>query len=434
MEELILYIAIAICSGILVGLLPGLNIWTPMLLIIPFANWLPIWAIVLIWLGTSIGSQYFGSVSAILCKVPGEGSSLVYINDINKINRDNRINLVYVTAVGSFFASIIALLLLFWLNSYLIDLVKLVSTNWVKLGIYLAIITFLVFSDKNVTISTILLIVGLVLAPKSDQTLPLLLYTLDDWTYFLTPSIITVGLLVIPDLFNRSIITDGIIKQYRIDTNIKIFHWYPIIRGTIVGLVGGLIPGQNASISSLLAHRLESILRRPLFNKVVAAESADNSAVIMGALPLTSLGLPTTISTMILVSLLTTKLFLMPGDANKPLIYNLNFLELVFYAGIVFSITFFLLNILFTNIYVHILEFFLANQRVFIIFIISIIIVVDMYAQQQLTLLYFAWFLFFAWVGELLSRHRISPLPLLFGFFLGNEIFWTVGYFIRLYT
>ncbi len=90
MLELFIMLLFGGIAGILIGLLPGIPFYLAPFMLFPFIGNLTVEQILVFWLACQIGSQYFSSVAAILMKIPGESSSLVYINDIPKLSIANR--------------------------------------------------------------------------------------------------------------------------------------------------------------------------------------------------------------------------------------------------------------------------------------------------------------------------------------------------------
>lgn len=433
MVEIFLYFLLAVISGILVGLLPGINIWTPLLIMFPFINVLPVWSIVVIWLGSLIGSQYFGSVAALLYRIPGESSTLIYFKDISGLTRNERLLLIRATAIGSLAASMVALVVLILINDYAIEIIKQASSSLVKSIAYAILLSLIISTEKNKTVAAFLMLIGIAVAPKTDQTLPQLFYTIEQWGYYITPVCVITGVMVIPELLNRNTVVEEKIKTFSSTVSLSLTHYFSIIRGTIIGLVGGLIPGQNASASGLLAYQAEDKVNKNPVNKIIAAESADNSAVITGLLPLTTLGLPITLSGMLFVSLLASKLFLLPVDINKPMLAGLTLIDIIFYTGISLSIVYYFLSQHFLDLYSRLLNISTTYQS-----IIGAVVVVGTIASDLSNIVisaeYFMWLGIFTAIGIALNRGKVSPVPFLFGYFLGNEIFWSFGYFVRLYS
>ena len=151
MLEFSLILIIGLLAGIIVGLLPGIPAYLGPILLYPFVHNLSIAEILTFWLACQIGSQYFGSVAAILLKIPGEASSLVYINDIEHISMQDRYALVRQTAWGSTVGSIVSLILLMGIY-YLglgTELVQLTNTSIKLLVLIILVSTLIYFSNRK---------------------------------------------------------------------------------------------------------------------------------------------------------------------------------------------------------------------------------------------------------------------------------------------
>ena len=84
--ELVLILAVAgIIVGILVGLLPVLPIYFGPFVLYYFLPYIELEHMLVFWTSVLIGSQYFGSITTITTGIPGEASSIVYLNDTNKM-------------------------------------------------------------------------------------------------------------------------------------------------------------------------------------------------------------------------------------------------------------------------------------------------------------------------------------------------------------
>jgi len=112
MLEFLIILLIGLLSGIVIGLMPGIPAYIGPLILYPFLAYLSVDQILAFWLTSHIGSQYFGSVAAILLKIPGEVSSMIYIKDIGKLNTTERLGLVSQTAWGSTIGSMVSLMVI----------------------------------------------------------------------------------------------------------------------------------------------------------------------------------------------------------------------------------------------------------------------------------------------------------------------------------
>ena len=169
MLEFLIILLIGLIAGIIIGLLPGLPAFLGPIILYPFVHFLSIAEILTFWLACQVGSQYFGSVAAILLKTPGEASSMVYINDIGEISPQERYALVRQTAWGSTIGSIVSLALLIGIYYLGISTELIILTNTsVKLLVLLILVLTLIYFSNNRWIASILFVFGILLAEKTN--------------------------------------------------------------------------------------------------------------------------------------------------------------------------------------------------------------------------------------------------------------------------
>ena len=109
---ILLILTLALVQGAIVGLMPGLNGIVGVIVLLPFFyNW-PVEAILLFFSCYICVTQYFGSVSALLFKVPGEGSSLPVLDVSIRLKRFTSIVKTYrTTALTSLVGALVGITL-----------------------------------------------------------------------------------------------------------------------------------------------------------------------------------------------------------------------------------------------------------------------------------------------------------------------------------
>ncbi len=99
--------------GTLIGVLPGLGPIATMAMLLPLTYYLEPTSALIMLAGIYYGSQYGGSTTAILMKVPGESSSVVTCLDGYEMARRGRAGTALATAaLASFFAGTVTTLLI----------------------------------------------------------------------------------------------------------------------------------------------------------------------------------------------------------------------------------------------------------------------------------------------------------------------------------
>jgi putative tricarboxylic transport membrane protein len=305
--DLALLLILAVVLGALVGILPGLSPLLGLVLTLPLVSWAPVWAILIFWTCYLTVTQYYGSVSAILFKVPGETSSLPVLSASGSIKGTRAIvRSLQVTAFSSLLASMVgiiglALVILFLEDSWN----NLFRTNISV--IFLSILTVLIISRQGAWFrNSVLIFLGLFLSNVGSMSFFNSLCGQSQWTCFtLNPTDIGLAIIcmyVVPYLFFNTDYFDG--RQYQPGKNPS---WYTALRfwpvaskHAILGWFMGFVPGMGVTLSSNTSAAIETGNKPRRLRIMSAAESANNSSVISCTIPFLFVGLPITSTELLL--------------------------------------------------------------------------------------------------------------------------------------
>lgn len=441
MLELALIILFGLFMGVMIGLLPGLPAFLGLILLYPFVDLLSIDQILAYWLATQIGSQYFGSVAAILLKIPGEASSMVYLDDLNHINAENRYDLVRQTAwgstVGSLF-SLAALLAVYYLGFS--DLLILLTKMNVKIVVLTVLVFTLIWFTERRSLSALLFLVGMFFAEKSNQNLPTWVFDMQRWSTDVTVFSLLLSMIVIPEFIEevrKTVSKDQLDLKTTADVKTKL-DLKSIFRGTWVGSLVGFIPGPSTILASIVSYNSyganDSKDSGIAKKKIISAESANNSAAITSLLPFIYVGLPITLSEMILYDFLNVKLFIVsthfPGASILP---HLNYIEFTFAMIAVLTIAYHFLAQKFLRFYEIIINNLYGRLMWLYFVLIAYIIYIDVHFNPVNIYRYIIFLIVLTVLGMWMLRRRISSLPLLFGYILGDMITWAAYNFYRIH-
>jgi len=381
MLEFSLVLLLGIIFGIMVGLLPGVPGYIGPLIMFPFVSILPVEHILTFWLATHIGSQYFGSVAAILLKIPGEVSSLVYVRDIGKLDMRQRLDLVRQTAWGSTMGNMFALGILlvvyyFGLSTGVVQL----SGNNVKLFLLITLMMVMCWFTNHKALSFLMFIIGMAFSEKTAGTLPTWVFHMQEYTTDMTLFGLILGMLIIPE-FIREMIDEK--KEDPVDVNIKDIKrskldFKAMFRGTWIGSLMGLIPGPSHILSGIVSYN--SYKKDETQKKVISAESANNSATISAIMPFLFIGFPITLSEFLLADLLQVKMFLMPMDFKNAwsVFGGLNLIEMSFLVIVVSALIYHLLAQRFLGFYEKLLHLAYGRLKLIFVALICYLIYVDL--------------------------------------------------------
>jgi len=116
---------------IFVGLFPGVGITSVLLLFSPFLVTQSFIVCLAFYAAISAASQYFGSITAIAYKIPGENTAFPILDALK--NNQAPSNLYFLTALGSFLGSLVSLFLMFFLFKFIISSIFYLKTWFIMI-------------------------------------------------------------------------------------------------------------------------------------------------------------------------------------------------------------------------------------------------------------------------------------------------------------
>jgi putative tricarboxylic transport membrane protein len=317
----LLWCFFGVLLGTLVGVLPGLGPTTTIAILLPLSYHIgePISTIIFL-AGIFYGSQYGGSITCILLKIPGEASSTVTILDGYPMSQKGRAGAaITITAMASFLAGTVAAIIIALLSKPLLKITFLFGP-WEYAGLMLlGILACIMVTQGNLWKGILMTMLGGFLGLIGTDVLTGK-YRFTAGSIYLIDGIsfitLTVGIFAISEaLFNLMTLSieNKIIKiksLYPTKEEIK-ESIMPAIRGTFLGSLLGLLPGGTAVLSSFLSYALEKRLsNKPNeFGKgaiagIAGPEAANNAAAQTNFLPTLMLGIPITPIMSLIISIL----------------------------------------------------------------------------------------------------------------------------------
>ena len=307
--QVLAYAFIGCLFGTLVGMLPGVGPLTGISLLLPVTYGLnPTIAIVML-AGVYYGAMYGGSTTSILMRIPGEAASVMTCIDGYAMTQKGRAGpALAIAAIGSFIAgtvSVVGLMLL----------APPIAAVALKFGPpeYAALLTLgllvLAYLSSGSTLKMLLMaLVGLLVGLVGiDQMSGFARFT---WN---VPELadgvgvvpVAVGLFGISEIMlsarsagalkvQKPRLADLVPSREEMRASAA-----PILRGTLIGFLIGVVPGSAHIISSFVSYALEKkISKHPerfghgAVEGVAGPESANNSATSGAFIPLLALGIP----------------------------------------------------------------------------------------------------------------------------------------------
>jgi putative tricarboxylic transport membrane protein len=307
--------------GTLVGMLPGIGPLAGISILLPLTFGLDATKAIVMLAGIYYGSQYGGSTTSILLRIPGEASSVMTCIDGNAMAKKGRAGAALcIAAVGSFVAGTFGVVMLTLVAPPLADFALGFGPPEYTALLVLGLI-FLAYMSTGSLIRTLLMAaLGLLLGTIGiDVMTGHFRYSFDipelgDGIGIVPVAVGLFGLGEILSTPSRQV-TGEVIRPKLRELWPNREEWrasaLPIARGSVLGFIIGIIPGSAHIISSFMSYALEKrVSKTPEeFGKgavagVAGPESANNSASTGSFVPMLALGIPTGPVTAVLMAAL----------------------------------------------------------------------------------------------------------------------------------
>jgi putative tricarboxylic transport membrane protein len=296
--------------GTLVGVLPGIGPLSGISILLPVTFGLNATQAVIMLAGIYYGSQYGGSTTSILMRIPGEASSVMTCIDGNAMAKRGRAGAALcIAAVGSWIAGTFGVIVLTVVAPPLASIALRFGPPEYTALLVLGLI-FLAYMSSTSLVRTLLMAsLGLMFGMVGiDNMTGHFRYSFDfaelgDGIGIVPVAVGLFGLGEILSTPSNTIVGEVIAPKLReLLPNWK--EWkesaFPIARGSLLGFIIGIIPGSAHIISSFLSYALERrVSKHPEeFGKgavagVAGPESANNAASTGAFVPMLALGIPT---------------------------------------------------------------------------------------------------------------------------------------------
>ena len=305
----ILYCFIGVLLGTLVGCLPGIGPTATIAMLLPITFSLaPAGALIML-AGIYYGAQYGGSTTAILINLPGESSSAVTAIDGYQMAKKGRAGPALATAAwGSFFAGTVATLLLAFFAPPLARAALNFGAPEYFALIVLGLLVSIALAHGSILKALAMIVLGLLLGMVGQDIYtgqPRFTLGIRELYSGLNFVSVAVGVFGVAEILrnledekNRDVMVKTVTNLWlsREDFG-RIIG--PVLRGTALGSVLGILPGGGHILSSFAAYSAEKRLSKTpeefgqgAIEGVAGPESANNAAAQTSFIPLLTLGIP----------------------------------------------------------------------------------------------------------------------------------------------
>ncbi len=422
------YCFLGVFIGTLIGVLPGIGPVGTMSILLPVTFGVPPVTGVIILAGIYYGAMYGGSTTSILVNIPGEAASVITCLDGYQMARLGKAGpALGMSAIGSFIGGTFSIIALMFRVTPLAKVaVQFGPPEYLAL-MCLGITTVTYLARGSVIKAVIMAIVGLILGCVGTDLIS------GKFRFEFGIPELADGIDLIPlamGLFGISEVLTNVERPFKrviYETKIKNLlpnreDWRrstgPIIRGSFLGFLLGILPGGGAILASFVSYSVEKKVSkhpekfgRGAIEGIAGPETANNAATGGGFVPLLSLGIPSNVIMAILLGAL-----LIHGVAPGPMLIQ-NRPDI--FWGVIASMyigngMLLLLNLPFIGLWVKLLK--VPYGLLFPLILLFTLIGAYSSNSKVFDLLIM---IFFGVVGYVLRKFGYEEAPLLLAFILG---------------
>ena len=295
--------------GTLVGVLPGVGPIATIAMLLPITFGLDPTGALIMLAGIYYGAQYGGSTTAILVNIPGEATSVVTALDGHQMARQGRAGVALgIAAIGSFFAGTVATMVIAALGKPLTGLALLFGpTEYFSLMV-MGLVFAVVLAHGSILKAVAMILLGVLLSTvgtdleTGEERMTFGLPFLADGIDF---AVLAMGIFGIAEILrnldhteNRDVVRQAIGRLLPSKDDFK-QSYMPVLRGTLIGSILGILPGNGAVLGPFAAYTVEKKLAkdprrfgRGAIEGVAGPESANNAGAQTSFIPLLTLGIP----------------------------------------------------------------------------------------------------------------------------------------------
>lgn len=308
--------------GSLIGVLPGVGPVATITMLLPITFGIdPIGALIML-AGIYYGAQYGGSTTAILVNIPGEITAVVTTLDGHQMAKRGRAGAALgIAAIGSFISGCFATIVIAALAAPMTAIaLKFSPADYFSLMV-LGLMFAVVLARGSVPKAMAVILVGILLSTVGTD-----LVTGEERLTFgwievsdgIQVAVLAMGMFGFGEILrNLETPQSRDVVYGRIGTLLPNRHDFkqsagPIARGTLLGTILGLMPGNGAILGPFASYTLEKKLSKDpsrfgtgAIEGVAGPESANNAGAQTAFIPLLTLGIPPNVVMALMVGAMT---------------------------------------------------------------------------------------------------------------------------------
>lgn len=334
METILVAISLGVIFGLLAGMLPGVGNTVTMLAMLPVViNW-PAEVIIIFYATMIQCSNFTSSVSSLNLGVLGDITGEPALRERAHIVTHNLTDtaLKY-SAIGSIVACTVGIVLFYLLVDWFYAMPFMLRSETRFLLLWTILIAALWWPRNSRSVNGLLIVAGFIISIIGHHEffwnatdIHILTFGITEFYAGIPSLAVLSAFLAIPALIKlhdslADLNSSQPLNQITKAKSSYQFSWGSSLRGSIIGIFLGVIPMIGTMICSNIAWAVEKFMSKnknenqQSLNRLLAAESANNSASLTVLIPLLLLGLAIIPSEMVLLSVLETLNWL-PGKSN----------------------------------------------------------------------------------------------------------------------
>lgn len=305
----LMFCFIGVLMGTLVGVLPGLGPTAAIALLLPVSFHIPPVATIIMLAGIYYGAMYGGSTTSILVNMPGEAASVITCLDGYQMAKQGRAGpALGISAIGSFIAGTIGIVGIMFLAPPMAQFALAFGPPEYFSMMLMGIVIIIYMSSGSILKDFMTAVFGLLLGTigmdsiAGTQRLTFGVLELADGIGFIPAVMGLFGISEILMNVERVVATTLVTEKVKnllpslqdMKDSIR-----PILRGSVLGFLIGVLPGPAPVISTYSSYAMEKKLSKTpekfgtgYIAGVAGPESANNAASSGAMIPLFTLGIP----------------------------------------------------------------------------------------------------------------------------------------------
>ena len=305
----LLYCFFGTLLGTLIGVLPGIGVLATIAMLLPATFNMPPASSLIMLSGIYYGAMYGGSTTSILVNIPGESTSIVTCFDCYAMARQGRAGAALaIAALGSLFAGCVATLLIVLFAPPLAEVALQFGAVEYFSVMVLGLVSAVVLAHGSLVKAVAMVLTGLVLGlvgTDVNSGTPRFNFGISELSDGISFVAIAMGMFGFAEIITnlelkekREVFTSKVQGLWPTRADLRA-SWKPVLRGTALGSLLGILPGGGAIISTLASYTLEKRLAddptrfgNGAIEGVAGPEAANNAAAQTSFIPLLTLGIP----------------------------------------------------------------------------------------------------------------------------------------------